>query len=151
MTVSIYNTDTDADHIYKDISNVVGTWSGAVRGEVDVHEPDILINGTVTSGNYAYVDTFGRYYWIREKTVVREGLTLVRLTSDPLMSFADSIMQLSAYVTRASVDYNMDMVDRMTPCVAYDRGQVLAPRGVGGVVTFNASDSSVYLQCIGGE
>lgn len=151
MTVFIYDTPTDADHLQKDITNVIGEYTGAARDAVDVQTPDIMLQATLTTGNYAYIPEFGRYYWIREKTVVRDGLTLVRMESDPEMSFLSQTLQLPAYVFRSSYNYNMDMTDNKTPCVVYDRVQVLAPQGVGGVPQFNAEDSSVYMQCIGGE
>lgn len=150
MNVYVYNTETDENHITKDLSNLVGMWSGTIRGEIDVVAPEVLINSNITTGNYAHIPAFGRYYWIKEKTVVRENLTLLRLQSDPLFSFASDIMQLNAYVFRSSADYNMNMVDRKTPCVVYDRVQVLAPRETWGVVQFNAEDTNVYMQCIGG-
>lgn len=150
MTLYIYNTTSDEDHLLKDITNLIGEHSGAVRGEIDVQFPSVTVNATLKSGNYCYIPDFGRYYWIREKTIIREGITSISLESDPLMSFAAQILTLSAYVYRSSVDYNMDMADRKTPCVVYDRPQVIAPRGIGGVPEFNASDTSVYMQCIGG-
>lgn len=150
MKIIIYDTPTAENHIRKDLSDVVGEWNGAVRGEIDVVNPEILIDGTITTGNYAYIPDFGRYYWLREKTVVRENLSMVRLESDPLMSFSADIYGLDAYVFRSSANYNMDMADSRTPRVVYDRIQVIAPRGIGGIQVFNASDTNVYMQCIGG-
>lgn len=151
MQIIIYNTESDENHLYKDISNVVGDFTGKIRGEISVHRPDILIADTITTGNYAYIPEFARYYWIREKTVLRENVTLLQLESDPLFSFAADILNMPGYVFRANVNYNMDMTDSKTPRVVYDRVQVLAPQGIGGIPQFNASDSNVYLQCIGGE
>lgn len=150
MTIYIYNTVSDEKHLMKDITNKVGEHSGVVRGEIDIQFPTVTVNATLKEGNYAYIPDFGRYYWIREKTVIREGISSVSLESDPLMSFAAQILQLRAYVTRSSYNYNMDMADRKTPCVVYDRPQVIAPQGIGGIPEFNASDTSVYMQCIGG-
>lgn len=105
MNVTIYNTSTGAEHVVKDISagTVVGSYSGDVRGEVSVEQPVIEIEATITTGNYAYIDAFGRYYWITERNVIRTGLTELYLKSDPLFTFWQSgqLQTLPIYVTRS--------------------------------------------------
>lgn len=125
MNVYVYNTETDENHITKDLSNLVGMWSGTIRGEIDVVAPEVLINSNITTGNYVHIPAFGRYYWICEMSVVRENLTLLRLQSDPLMSFAAQIGNLPVYVQRTSkraettettAGYNADIPDNRAVC-----------------------------------
>lgn len=105
MDVTVYNTPTGAEHVVKDISagTVINTYKGDVRGEVSVDQPIIIVEATVTTGNYAYIDVFGRFYWIRERNVIRTGLTELVLKSDPLFSFwqTSQIQTLPIYVTRS--------------------------------------------------
>lgn len=105
MKVTVYNTPTGAEHVVKDISagTVAGTYEGDVRGAVSVDRPIIEIEATVTTGNYAYIDEFGRYYWITERNVIRTGLTELVLKSDPLFTFWQSgqLGALPVYVTRS--------------------------------------------------
>lgn len=151
MNVYLYNVSDDENHMYKDLSTQIGAYSGAVRGELQIDSPQIMIEATIETANYAYIPDFERYYWIKAKTVVRDNMTLLHLVSDPLQSFASQILNLAAYVYRSDTDYNMDIIDSKTPRVVYDRVQVLAPQGIGGIPQFNATDTNIYLQCIGGE
>lgn len=102
MTITVYNTPTDPYHVVKDITDTVGSYTGNVRGAVSVDRPAIEIDDTITTGNYCYIDTFGRYYWITERNIIRTGLTQLILRSDPLMSFYQTgqLQTLPIYVTR---------------------------------------------------
>ena len=151
MNVTLYNVKDDSGHMVKDLSTVIGTYSGAVRGPIVIDSPSVLIEATIETANYCYIPDFERYYWIKAKDIVRNNVTMLQLVSDPLQSFAEQIKALPAYVYRSDSLYNMDMIDTKTPRVVYDRVQVLAPQGIGGVPQFNAADTNVYLQCIGGE
>lgn len=109
MTLHIYNTTTDPEHAIKDLSNVVspaGGYQGNVRDAVSIDRPVIMVQATITTGNYAYIPDFGRYYWILEKTVVRTGLTQLILQSDPLHSFYAQYAALPLYVTRCEQTAN---------------------------------------------
>lgn len=103
MTFDIYNTPTAPEHLYKDISTVISPaagYSGAVRGELSVDMPTVRIEAAITTGNYVKIRELGRYYWITERNLIRDGLTELTLKSDPLMSFASQILTLPIYVTR---------------------------------------------------
>lgn len=124
VTVILYNTPSDAFHVVKDISTVIGTYSGDVRGAVSVDRPVIEIQDTVTTGNYCYIDAFGRFYWIAERTVLRTGLTQLVLRSDPAYTAWNSgqLQTLPFYCTRTdqvskesngSCGYNAYIPDRM--------------------------------------
>lgn len=152
MTLTIYNVESDPEHLQQTLpASAVGTYTGAARDPVSVDEPVITVQAQILTGNYAYIPEFGRYYWIREKNVLRNDLTVLSMESDPLMSFAAGIVQLPVYVYRSSAEYNSDMVDRKTPTVVYDRVTVIGEDTTGDVITFNSDDTNIYLQCIGGE
>lgn len=103
MNVTIYNTPTGAEHVVKDISSAVGTYTGDSRGEISVDRPMIEIEDTILTGNYAYIAEFGRYYWISERNVLRTGLTELVLHSDALFTFwqTGQLQTLPIYVTRS--------------------------------------------------
>lgn len=103
MTFDIYNTPTAPDHLYKDISTVISPaagYSGAIRGELSVDQPTVRIEAAITTGNYVKIRELGRYYWITERNVIRDGLTELTLQSDPLMSFAAQIVTLPILAAR---------------------------------------------------
>lgn len=154
FTVTYYNIQDPPNKINKTLGTAVGSSSCSPWEPVSDLSGKIIAAYTsaVEAGNYAAITGDGRprYCYIRDVIKRPGGQMEVILEEDPLMTFKTEIMQLNAYVFRSSADYNMNMVDRKTPCVVYDRVQVLASRGIGGIVQFNAADTNVYLQCIGG-
>ena len=106
MTVHVYNTPSAPDELYKDISTVISPaltgWTGEVRGDISLDNPSVLVNATVTVGNYAQIPDFARYYYIRTKQIISEGLTLLVLESDPLMSAAGTILTLPIVADRTA-------------------------------------------------
>ena len=104
MIVTVYITGSDPQHVVKDLTTVVGSYAGDVRGEVSVDRPVVLIQATIETGNYVYIDEFDRYYWITDRNIVRTDLTELTLRSDPLMTFGRSstspLYGLPIYVTR---------------------------------------------------
>ena len=151
MTIDLYNVAPDPEHLQQTLPERLAQYTGAARDPVSVDRPEITIQAKIIQGNYVYIQEFGRYYWILEKNVIRDDLTIISLESDPLMSFAAGILQLPVYVYRSSAEYNSDMIDRKTPTVVYDRVAVIGEDSTGDVITFNSDDTSIYLQCIGGE
>lgn len=131
MTVHVYNTPSAPDDLYKDISTVISPaltgWTGEVRGDISLDNPSVLVNATVTAGNYAQIPDFARYYYIRSKEIIAEGLTLLVLESDPLMSAAGTIITLPIVADRSAVETTEET---QAGCNAYlpDRNQpVLTP------------------------
>lgn len=100
MTVWLYNNLSEPNTLSKTIVDGV-SFSGVYQGEADEVRPDIMIQSTVTGYNYAYIPDFGRYYYIDGLTVVREGLTMCRMHSDPLMSFAGAIRSIPVVALRS--------------------------------------------------
>lgn len=126
MTLHVYDTPTGPEWMIKDLSTKVSPdtgWSGAVRGEISIENPTIEVQAAVTVGNYAYIPDFARYYWIREKTVVRRDLSVLVLESDPLMTASGQIPDLPIVATRASqrartlqdAGWNAYLADRELP------------------------------------
>lgn len=113
IQIDLYNCTAEPNRIDK--SGMLGTaetHSGEIKntGAVDIVNPVVLLNGAVNvNANYAYISTFGRYYYIDEITSVRTGLFQVSLRCDPLMSFATDIMGLPCICSRSGTDadYNI--------------------------------------------
>lgn len=103
MTVTVYNTPTAPEHMTKDITQQIGSYTvGGVRDAVGVESPVITVNATITAGNYAYVPDFGRYYYIRSKNVIRKDLTELQLDVDVLMSYGAQIRTLPIIASRSA-------------------------------------------------
>ena len=114
MTVTIYNYTDDAVRLDKSGHiTQLAQYTGNVRDSVDIVTPEILIDGNVLNGNYCYVDTFAAYYYIIEKTVVRNNLTQLTLKRDAAMTFLAGILQSNCVCLRngKNGNYNSDFPD----------------------------------------
>lgn len=126
MTLTVYNVQSDPDHLQQTLpASAVGTYTGAARDPVSVDTPVIMVQAQILTGNYAHIPEFGRYYWIREKNVLRDDLSVLTLESDPCMSFAAGIKGLPVYALRTSkiaesetsvTGYNADIPDSKVQC-----------------------------------
>lgn len=113
MTVTIYTYTDDIMRLDKtDFLSQVAQKTGTVVEPVSVEAPDILLDGTVTSGNYLYIDTFGCYYWITGKIVERNGITRIKTKRDPAMSFLSGILGSDCICSRNTKKYNSDFPDQ---------------------------------------
>lgn len=59
------------------------------------------INGVGEPYNYAYIEEFGRYYFIDSWTALSGGLWQAELSVDPLASFRSSILSTTQYLLRS--------------------------------------------------
>lgn len=71
-----------------------------------------------SSYNYAYIASFGRYYYITEWTYA-EGLWHASMTCDVLASYKDEIGASSLYMLRASAESDGKIIDNKYPAT-YD-------------------------------
>ena len=101
MTIYGYNTDTDNQHLTKNLLNET-VLTGSPRGEIGVENPIILIEGNITGLNYFYIPDLNRYYYVTGRNIIRDGLTEVSFHVDVLMSFVDGIRQLSIALTKTN-------------------------------------------------
>lgn len=135
VTVYIYNTQTEPEHIVKDLSVSMSPetgFQGNFRDAVSIDQPVIMLQADINTGNYAWIQELDRYYWIVEKTVVRTGLTQLVLQSDPLMTFRTQILDLPILVKRCErqalhsgdIGYNGMIPDSEQIIMAYQKIQV---------------------------
>lgn len=101
VQIILYKNNSELNKINKSLSdniNIVGT----LRDESDVSRPNIVIAGiNPTIYNYAYIPRFSRYYFISEITSIRDGVWLISMRVDVLMSFKTDILK-----TLCVVDHN---------------------------------------------
>lgn len=95
MEIILYQNHSEVNKIRKNLTGAV-TLSGNLRNESNVVNPSIVIQiGNPTGYNYAYISAFHRYYFITDIVSVRNGIWTLKLSSDPLMSYADQILACS--------------------------------------------------------
>lgn len=102
MLIEFYTNLSDPDTLNKNITKV-SELNGTLRNECDVEEPIILIeNNGMISANYCYIPDFGRYYYIENQTIVRNGLVRLTLKVDVLYSYKDQINALNVIINNSS-------------------------------------------------
>ena len=96
------------------------TYNCQLKAPCGILNPEILLDiglSSAPSANYAYIASFGRYYWIREWT--NEGpIWRASLECDVLASYKSQIGSASLYALRSSHSYDGDIVDALYPCKA---------------------------------
>lgn len=88
---------------------------------LDMANPVLPLNigatGNPTRYNYAYINSFGRYYWITGWEF-SGGLWIATCTVDVLASWRTEIGQQTCYVGRAAADFDGRLVDTTYPATA---------------------------------
>ena len=119
MEFTLMYTDSPNNMLEKNYT-VVDGFSGTMRAAISALRPviDVEIGDATTSimnANYAYIQTFDRFYFIRNKTALNNGLWRFELEMDVLTSFSKDIKNLKAVVERQTNNYDMYLPDPMIP------------------------------------
>lgn len=95
-------------------------FSGLMREPCGVIRPSVSFEfaagANPSAYNYAYIPTFGRYYFINEWTSVGR-LWVCSMEVDALASWRDEIGNQSLYVLRSSAAKNNDVIDTLYPAM----------------------------------
>jgi len=111
MTIELKVSISEPNVLQKTIVDVTSL-EGSLRNDSPISNPSILIEsdavaiGDVVRANYAYIPEFGRYYYIRECTQIRNHLWKLDMVCDVLMSFATGIKASMAIVQETTVEGN---------------------------------------------
>ena len=119
MEFTLMYTDSPNNMLEKNYTTL-GGYSGTMRAAISALRPviDVEIEDattTVMSANYAYIQTFDRFYFIRNKTALNNKLWRFELEVDVLMSFRQEIGQLEVIVERQTNNYDMYLPDPKIP------------------------------------
>ena len=86
--------------------------------DYNISAPNLLIvnaTGAIANNNYAYIPDYKRYYYVDSVTVGRNGMYIVQLSVDVLMTYVDGIKNLSATISRQENIGINDIVDSLLP------------------------------------
>ena len=84
----------------------------------DIASPDadVVVDSTLFySFNYAYIEDFGRFYYMQDVIIERSHIFNCALVVDTLMSFKDAVLGLDAFVDRNEFTYSQMLEDNMIP------------------------------------
>lgn len=132
MTVTVYNTQSEANQIPKDLQKIAEL-SGTARDEIDVIHPSVRIaygSGAIDC-NYAYIAEFNRYYFIREYTQVRAGVVELQLEVDVLQTFYPQFIGCDMIASRSDSHFNVYAPDPDRQYYQYKSSQYITLGDVG--------------------
>lgn len=115
FTINLYKTSSENNRVVKELGSAT-SFSGTLKASTSVISPNILIEATNLSGfNYAYIQKFGRYYYITDITSVRTNLWQVSMRCDVLMSYSAQIKALRPIIDREEIGQSAGLVDGDLP------------------------------------
>ena len=86
--------------------------------DYNISAPNLLLvnaTGAIANNNYAYIADYKRYHYVDSVTVGRNGMSVVQLSVDVLMTYADGIKNLFATISRQENIGINDIVDSLLP------------------------------------
>lgn len=117
FSIVFYTNSSPVNQIDKSITEVV-TATGALREGASILNPEIEIENNlaplvVASINYAQISVFGRYYFVTDIRTETNGLWVVSMHVDVLMTYKDKIREQRAVVARQAKypNYNLYLDD----------------------------------------
>lgn len=103
ITISLYQITEDEKTFPKTLGTAVSTHTVTLKDGCSIDNPTVSFSGgnaIMATLNYAYIDTFQRYYYIRDRKMTVAGVCELTLESDVLQSFATEIKACPATITR---------------------------------------------------
>ena len=121
MDVITYTTTDEAEKVTKTLTNAATYTNVTMKDPTDTVHPVVTIQTTanLSSVNYMRIERYGRYYFVEKPIAVKNGVWELHCTSDPLMSFKDSLFNVSGTVTRSETLFNAYLNDPEYKALAY--------------------------------
>lgn len=145
MIIKLLLTGDEKNKVVKSTSEV-GSYTCTLKEATSVVAPTIIIADDLDPSefNYAYIEAFSRYYYVTNIVNMKNGLWMIDLKCDVLMSFADDILDNNAVIARQENDYNSLLSDPRVKVAGVPYVQTLQfPQGFTG--------SYSYALCVGGN
>lgn len=117
MVVKFYTNSSERDEIYKSLSNETTLSNVIIKDDTNITDPVLILSGTsalANNINYAYIQTFGRYYFIDSKEVSQQRIYLT-LHVDVLESARTQLLSNYAILGRSTNHFNAYQIDEDIP------------------------------------
>lgn len=126
MTIKLYRNLSEEIAVTKNITDEI-TYTGSLRSESSVIDPVILIEASNLSDyNYAWIEEFHRFYFIRDISSVRTNLWRLTMHVDVLSTYAGYIKENNAIMSRNSNVWNLYYQDDQFKILNYETIQTKA-------------------------
>lgn len=103
INISLYQITDDERVVGKNIGTAVSTHTITLKGGCSIDNPVVSFSAqasAIAPLNYAYIDTFQRYYFIRDRKSLVNGVVELTLESDPWESFKTALENCTATIAR---------------------------------------------------
>lgn len=124
ITMSLYQVSDDPKVMGKNIPTATSTHTITLKDGCSIDRPVVSFSAQVSAVatlNYAYIDTFQRYYYITDRKSLINGVMELTLESDPLESFKTEIKARTATITRNQSDANGYLRDDQYTALGYEK------------------------------
>lgn len=138
INLTLKKTSDPNNKISKTSTDIV-TLSGVFKDDTSMLNPVIKVDITgvqfpqgtsIFTPNYAYIDAFGRYYFIKDITQINDKIFEISMHVDVLMSWSTALQAAPCIVARNQNDFNLYLNDPNYKCFQNDR--VLITKATGG-------------------
>ena len=113
MTAILYNNVSDNREINKNITEITSI-DLTLYLDTNVLNPVFKVKTFNNNGNYLYVSSLNRYYYINNYTLSNQCVYL-HCSVDVLMSYKTDILNSTCLISRAENDYNDNIIDTLAP------------------------------------
>lgn len=123
ISMSLYQVTDDVNVLGKSIPAPTSTHTITLKDGCSIDRPVVSFSAPIAALaplNYAYIDTFQRYYYIVDRNSLVNGVVELTLESDPLESFKAQILQRQATITRNQNEKNGYLKDANYSALAYE-------------------------------
>lgn len=146
ITMTLYTTSDDDRVVGKSLTTVA-SHTITLKDGCSIDTPVVSFTASASSVkyvNYARIDEFGRYYFIRDRKSLQNGVVEFTLESDPWNSFASQLRGCRATIVRNENASNGYLMDNEYQLLAYNTVVTRDfPRGLG------ETGESIILMTVG--
>lgn len=107
MTITLYRCNDDKRKLRKTLTNATYLSGCTITQPCDILRPEIVLDASVSVGwdalnkNYARIDTFDRYYFIKDYTIDTAARVHLHLEVDVLMNTSYPILTSYQHIVRS--------------------------------------------------
>lgn len=145
ISMSLYQVTDDVNVLGKSIPTPTSTHTILLKDGCSIDRPVVTFSAMASALaplNYAYIDTFQRYYWIVDRKSLHNGIMELTLESDLLESFKAQLLQRHATINRNENIAQAYLNDAQYQAMAY---QAIATKRFSGEL----NDFSYILMTVG--
>ncbi len=104
MQIELYRNTTPLNYVNQRNLTAVATLVGHLKDACNVTDPDIEVvyNAAYVTANYAYIPSFGRYYYFRKAPTIIEHHMILHLHTDSLYNYRNAINNSQCIAERSS-------------------------------------------------